>query len=159
MNELYHHGIKGQKWGVRRYQNSDGSLTPAGKKRISKKYKKASMAGDRDLLKNYNRLTINAYNKTADKMNNGGINEFNKAQEKKYGKEFAKRVGYENDYMSMFNKELNSIMKKEVLDFIASNKNYQKADAMVSKYSMLEWDALAKSNQDGMEAIRKALRN
>lgn len=32
-NELTHHGIKGQKWGVRRYQNSDGSLTPAGKKR------------------------------------------------------------------------------------------------------------------------------
>lgn len=31
--ELYHHGIKGQKWGIRRYQNKDGSLTPAGKKR------------------------------------------------------------------------------------------------------------------------------
>lgn len=31
--ELYHHGIKGQKWGVRRYQRKDGSLTAAGKKR------------------------------------------------------------------------------------------------------------------------------
>lgn len=31
--ELYHWGVKGMKWGVRRYQNSDGSLTPAGKKR------------------------------------------------------------------------------------------------------------------------------
>lgn len=31
--ELYHHGIKGQRWGVRRYQNADGSLTAAGKKR------------------------------------------------------------------------------------------------------------------------------
>lgn len=31
--ELYHHGIKGQKWGVRRYQNPDGSLTSAGKAR------------------------------------------------------------------------------------------------------------------------------
>ena len=31
--ELYHHGIKGQKWGIRRFQNKDGSLTPAGKKR------------------------------------------------------------------------------------------------------------------------------
>lgn len=31
--ELYHHGIKGQRWGVRRYQFADGSLTPAGKKR------------------------------------------------------------------------------------------------------------------------------
>lgn len=32
-NELYHHGIKGQKWGVRRYQFADGSYTPAGIKR------------------------------------------------------------------------------------------------------------------------------
>ena len=32
-NVLRHHGIKGQKWGVRRFQNKDGSLTSAGKKR------------------------------------------------------------------------------------------------------------------------------
>lgn len=32
--ELYHHGIRGQKWGVRRYQNADGSLTAAGKKHV-----------------------------------------------------------------------------------------------------------------------------
>ena len=30
---LYHHGIKGQKWGIRRYQNPDGTWTDAGKAR------------------------------------------------------------------------------------------------------------------------------
>ena len=37
---LSHHGIKGQKWGIRRFQDSDGSLTPAGKKRYEKQIKK-----------------------------------------------------------------------------------------------------------------------
>lgn len=32
-DDLYHHGIKGQRWGRRRFQNEDGSLTPAGKER------------------------------------------------------------------------------------------------------------------------------
>ena len=34
-NELYHHGVKGQKWGVRRYQNPDGTLTAKGKARLN----------------------------------------------------------------------------------------------------------------------------
>ena len=59
-DELWHHGIKGQKWGIRRYQNEDGSLTPAGKERYGtaenmrnqmaldearSKYKKANRKG------------------------------------------------------------------------------------------------------------------
>ena len=89
-NELYHHGVKGQKWGIRRYQNEDGSLTPAGKKhlekldtrwakrnsdRITKKAKKQSLkelnAYGKQLLKLPNALkadgtlsarTVNSYN-------------------------------------------------------------------------------------------------
>lgn len=36
-SELYHHGIKGQKWGERRYQNEDGTLTEAGKRRYARR--------------------------------------------------------------------------------------------------------------------------
>ena len=32
-NAIYHHGVKGQKWGYRKYQNEDGSLTPEGRQR------------------------------------------------------------------------------------------------------------------------------
>lgn len=39
-DELQHWGIKGQKWGQRRYQNKDGSLTPAGQKRYAKEVEK-----------------------------------------------------------------------------------------------------------------------
>lgn len=47
MNELYHYGVKGQQWGVRRYQYADGTLTPAGKKHYSNN---SSSSGLSDLM-------------------------------------------------------------------------------------------------------------
>lgn len=50
---LAHHGIKGQRWGVRRYQNDDGTLTPEGKKRYSYESSKYTAEGVADLKKSY----------------------------------------------------------------------------------------------------------
>lgn len=50
-NELYHHGIKGQKWGIRRFQNKDGSLTKAGLKRYSDSASSAASAVGKAIAK------------------------------------------------------------------------------------------------------------
>lgn len=57
-DELYHYGTKGQKWGVRNYQNKDGTLTEAGKARYndSGTYKDPEKMSTDDLIRSSNRL-------------------------------------------------------------------------------------------------------
>lgn len=57
MDELQHHGIKGQKWGVRRFQNPDGSYTAAGRQRAQQQ-KKSQPMSDEELAARVKRLTM-----------------------------------------------------------------------------------------------------
>lgn len=72
-NYLEHHGIIGQRWGVRRYQNKDGSLTPAGQRHLEKKDTKwAKKNADKitKQIKKASKKELNAYSKELLKLPN-----------------------------------------------------------------------------------------
>lgn len=75
---LVHHGILGQKWGARRFQNPDGSLTSAGQKRYLKNYKKKKhiSSAKAKVSKNNTIRFVNAHNAAVDKLNNGLIDKY-----------------------------------------------------------------------------------
>lgn len=84
---LAHYGIKGMKWGRRRYQNKDGSLTAAGRKRYSQDYadtaplrkKRAEQLSDADLKRLNKRMNLESEYK---RLNPQGLDRYKKiAQE------------------------------------------------------------------------------
>lgn len=99
-NELYHYGVKGQKWGVRRYQNPDGTLTPKGKarlntykekewKKVNKTRAKALSANDADTMRQIKKRQSKIMNvvDSDHKKNDRAIesnNKFNKSVEVAY---------------------------------------------------------------------------
>ena len=143
-DELYHWGIKGMKWGVRRYQNEDGSLTPAGKKRYSKEYTKLMKKAKRNVSRAQLEILLQAEDKAYDDMYNGEFDKFNARQKEKYGENYMDRKGYSNDY----SKELDRLFEKNVAlienQILSNDENYKKAQELVKKYNMREWSKLVK---------------
>lgn len=149
--ELYHHGIKGQKWGVRRYQNADGTLTNAGKKRL---YKRDSYGRDT--------LTIEGgkYNeklrKKADSYKNATLynlnkvdSSFNKDKQRYFDANKKNNEHYLSERDKWFRQE-GEYKNKDYYQFkdISANKWFE------SKYSKEEREAL-KSLKDKIEKAAK----
>lgn len=101
-SELYHHGVKGMKWGVHRYTNADGSLNEAGKKRYRINSDLLSSASKRGARRRYRDVEIDAWRAAREKAKSKGI--LNKKERKQYINDTAE--GYINkQYKDWFKDE------------------------------------------------------
>ena len=108
-DELYHHGVLNQKWGVRRYQNEDGSLTPEGVIHYGR-YGETGKRMDRDQKKEYKntKRELNKYRQTAIERRefSEAADRFAKSAERKYN--FNKKVFGEDSKITKRSATLNT---------------------------------------------------
>lgn len=153
VNYLSHHGIEGQRWGVRRFQNKDGTLTEEGRKRYLSEYDKIEKKADEDIAR--------AKNQLLDIDKNGWYAE--SAFDKGFVKQI-KREGMMNNYnlemyRGIFEQDLEEakLSKKaaqEAKKFIEDNKNVT-VDDVISENKRIDSENQTKLNEKATEIADK----
>lgn len=102
-NYIIHWGIKGQRWGIRRYRNKDGSLTPAGERRYNRSNTDADKWVREDLVRTKN-LTKEAKNLTQEAANLNRLTTSTRSKSKRM------------DLSKMTDKEMRDKINRELLE-------------------------------------------
>lgn len=144
--ELYHHGIKGQRWGIRRYQKKDGSLTPAGKKRYYDTPELNKQKREMQSAKSANRSSKFAYIK-ANNIYENVPTQANKQAMKDAEKRYVlDRAAYRRSKLKYeTNKEVARIQDKGV-EFKKKSKHRMELEEQYKKAGMTDEQAQAAAN-------------
>lgn len=144
--ELYHHGIKGMHWGVRRFQNADGSLKPAGRKRYTEggtSSAKSSNGGKKQLT-DEERAARNAKIKSTAKKVAIGVGVTALVAAGTYA-----AVKYNNKTMAEAKSIMESSRKKKISDYV---------DKMTREYeNETFFDSMATQYENESRGRKKAL--
>lgn len=114
--ELFHYGIKGQKWGVRRFQNPDGSLTAAGQQRYGVQGERAA---EKALRKGASSETASAYGKAVSKRNA----QFGKANSSRNYVDEYKQLGKDRKEVKRLKEQVKTEAKRNKLETKVSQKH------------------------------------